>query len=608
MKIGKLQTNTVFKRALTKEEKNDFCRVMRQAKDTINGGNNDAKSILIVHEPCLPQEKSADIGIGHLTSPTSDKFFDFAKKYLGINVIEVLPPGEVQYHKIRYDYLNTYNGSGLSLGVQGIDLELLTTPEGKSLLTKQDLNEVVDENKTTQKDGFVNYELAARTQSKIKQALKKAYNNFKALNNEDKAEFEEYKTQNDDWLDKKAVYFALKIKNEGKPWQQWEENEKTLYSNVNVDKLKIIEDIKQKYADDIEFYKFKQFLAEEHLKIGRKKLNDKDMKLFGDCLIGFSEDEVWAYGNAFKKDDKGNVVYVGAPEWRIPALNYEEITKENSEAQKLLKKKVSLFAKRYDGIRFDCSWAYVSPKLSDNTVFDFNGKLLNIIEDTVKQVKGDTYNPKDLIHEFEADPKDFSIFDKSGKIKSFLDRRVKVISSVNMSDTYGTTYAMRTLGANPDSFVIGVGNHDPQPLRQIANNIPENVQGKNIFRKAGQVSILTKLFGKSYNEVNDPKNFVKYKFADPMINKNNMVFYMDVFGRNDRFDSQLNPNCNNYSQRIPANYEEAYLDAVESGYGYNPMDALAKVFEVTGLSEKFTALYGDIVKYAKIIAEKSPKS
>ena len=609
MKINSLNSTVSFKRALTKEELTDYGRVLQQARGSVGG---EGKSILIVHDTCLPQNEETDTGIGHLTSDTSGKFFDFVKSYWGINTIEVLPPGEIQL-KGNKSFYNTYNGSALSLGSQNINLELLVK---EGLLPVQEFNNVVSNNNSTKKAGLANYENVIGENTPYEDALKIAYENFvndkKPERLEEKAKFEEYKKENSDWLERKAIYYALKEKNGGRDSKDWIYIERDLYkettgkfNNAKVQQVKekYKEKIKNKYAKQIDFYMFKQYLADKHLALGRKSLNEKGMKLFGDCLIGFSQDEIWAYDSAFKKDEKGNPVYIGDPDWKLPALNYSEITKDGSAANKLLKRKVELFAKRYDGIRFDCSWSYVSPRLSDNSKYEFKDTILSIIEDTVKKVKGDNYKKEDLIHEFEAGPKDFSIMNFDKKVKSYLRDRVKVIGEAHMSDDYGTTAAMEKMGASKDSYIIGVGNHDPQPLRQIAESVPEKVDGKRVLHKLGHEKVLKKIFGVSAYELQTPEGFSQYKFAEPLMAKNQMIFYMDAFGRSERFDSQQENGENNYRYRIPEDYAKKYQEAVQSGFGYNPMDGYSKVFKTKGLDVSKSDLYKKIVQYSNILKQ-----
>ena len=88
MKIGKVQTDISFKRALTSDELTEYKKVLSEARSVANNGGN---SIFIVHDSCLPQALETDTGVGHLTSKSSSEFFDYIKTYMGVNSVEVLP-------------------------------------------------------------------------------------------------------------------------------------------------------------------------------------------------------------------------------------------------------------------------------------------------------------------------------------------------------------------------------------------------------------------------------------------------------------------------------------------------------------------------------------
>lgn len=575
-----------FKRLYTPNEEMEHNNLVKSIKSRLS---HDGKSILIINDSCLPQNPSSDIGIGHLTSKTSSDFFDFVKSTVGVNVIEVLPPGEIQIKHTK-GFFNNYNGSALSLGMQQIDLELLTEPKFNSILPMAEFEKVVAENKKTQIEGLANFENVLLENSPQNKALRVAFENFRKNSSIDKLAFEAYKKENMDWLEPKAVYSALKEKvYGGKDWTLWDNNvDKNLYDDIASEENKLrLAEIKSEYADDVEFYKFKQFIAEEHLKLGKKSLNDKGMKLFGDCLIGYSPDEVWANKTAFMSN-----VYVGKPEWKIPSLNFENIMDENSAAQKLLRRKVGLFAKRYDGIRMDCSWVYVKPKLSNGADYNFDGSLLDIIEDSVRAVNKD-FDMKNLIHEFEADPEDFSIFSSKGVVKPFLSKRVKIFSSAYMSEDYGSASFFKSISLPEDDFIIGVGNHDHQPLRQIANDVPEIIDGKRIYKKSAQRKALVSALNLQPHELTNPVDFAKAKFAEPLIAKNNMVFYVDLFGKAERFDSQQYNTWKNYRLRMPYAFKKTYFEAIQEGYGYNYVDAGIKALKVKGLN---SAEDNDLIK------------
>ena len=152
----------------------------------------------------------------------------------------------------------------------------------------------------------------------------------------------------------------------------------------------------------------------------------------------------------------------------------------------------------------------------------------------------------------------------------------------NNGDVWGSNDAFLKRGWSPDEFVIGVGNHDPQPLRQIANNVRDlTVEEGNQFHKEPAIAPLARILKLNPADLQDPVEFAKAKWAEPMSAKNNQMFYMDVFGREERFDMQnLNEKYPEriYAYKIPENYRELYHQAAKEGYGFNIMDSLEKVF------------------------------
>ncbi len=71
---------------------------------------------------------------------------------------------------------------------------------------------------------------------------------------------------------------------------------------------------KEQYKDEIEFYKFKQFIARKTLEEGKAIVNSQGMDFTGDCIIGFSWVEQQVFPDAFLDKSIG----IG---WGLPALN-----------------------------------------------------------------------------------------------------------------------------------------------------------------------------------------------------------------------------------------------------------------------------------------------
>lgn len=577
MRISNIQSTTTFKRALTQEELTDYKKVLAEAK---NVTGQTGKSIFIMPSSCLPQAKELNTGVGHIASKKAQEYYEFMSNYLGCNVVEDLPIGQVTP---SHGFYSAYKSSALGLGNHLICPELLVTKEYENILTQEELSEIVNGNKSPEKETIANFKNVIDTDGAQNQVLKKAHNRFKKLDNssELKSRYQKFVKENSDWLN---------------------------FARTN--------------EPDIDFYKFKQFLAEEHLQKGKEELNKKGLKLAGDCQIGFSADEVKAFPNAFKKNH-----FIGMPGWGLPALNYDNILDETSAAHKLLKRKIQLNAKRYDVIRFDVGWAYVTPIITpegEKQVLEKNRKylgdsLLKHIENWVKEVKGADFDLKNLIYEFDAGAEDFKAFE-GNKLIQPLQNRVKIYGSTYMHNTNGDKWgynrAFLDRGWSPDEFILGVGNHDPQPLRQIAEGTPEKIKFydeatkdfiiKEECHKQDAIKPLSEELKISAEKLQNPVEFSKAKFAEPMMAKNNQYFYMDVFGRAERFDLQgfnttQHPH-RNYAYKVPENFEKAYCTALEEGFGFNVMDSFDKVFKAKGYDKTHSDLYSKIIKYKQILS------
>ena len=576
MKISAINNNISFGRSLhSGQELEDFNHLREECKSLTT---QTGKSIFIVHDACLPQSPGKNTGVGNLSSQESLEFFKYMKPYLGYNMVEVLPQGQVASCNGLYC---AYAGSALSLGNHQINPELLTTDEFEHLLTTEEFNQIVKANTSSEKDYLVNYKNVMDNDGEQNKVLKIAHKRFKNLTQESplKVKYIQFINENSDWLE-----------------------------------------IPRTNEPDLDFFKFKQFLAEEHLKIGKKQLNDIGVKLCGDCLIGFSRDEVNAFPKAFKKDH-----FIGDPSWHLPALDYDSITDPNSDAAKLLKRKVQLYAKRYDAIRFDVGWAYIAPVVTpkgEKKILPENKKylgdtVLKFIENSVKEIKGEDFDLHNLMYELDADPETFTFFKPNSSDQIDATKgRVKILGTTYMhwDDNlgWGMNSAYLQRGWSPDEYVLGTGNHDPQPLKQIAKDISEKIllpDGKIIesAHKQSAVRALAKIFHMPEETLQNPIEFAKVKWAEPMRSKNMQMFYMDVFGREERFDMQgfnttVHPR-KNYAYKIPYDYKTAFQNSLKEGFGFNIMDSFERLFRLMGLDQKRNDLYQKIIKYRDILLE-----
>ena len=564
-----------FKRRLKPSEETEYAEVLKNAKSIAchNKTGKDERVLLILPASSMPQKSENNTGIGNLASEEGQKFIDFAKKYWGINEIQLLPMG--QFHKSTNDgSFPIYSGTSMNLGNHVINL--------KDFLSEENFKKVVKNNNINDKVNFNNIIEPDTISEKL---LKELMNN---LPSDLKAEFNNYKKNCTETFERKCLYRAFREIYNNPDYKKWNEIDRSLFNENIVNneiRNKRIEEIKQLKSETIEFYKFKNFLAEKSLQKAKTKLNSKGIKLNGDLICGFAYDEVWARPSAFLDGYSLN-------KWNLPVLNWD-----SPEAENILREKVDFYAKTFDGFRIDASWTYYAPVIKNkaNEQFSkiYNGeKFLNIIDEETKKVKGNNFDLKGITHEFAADPdKEFNIF-LGNKLKSVAENRVKIYTSDTLKDDCGTAkHYLERLGWKDDYLIIGATNHDSKKMKV----------------KSEQVEELSKILKIPKAKLNNLSEFIKAKFAEPLRAKNIMLQFTDALG----LPVQMNYNKDNklnWVAKVPENYEQIYFDSLRNGYAYNPMDALEKQFVAQGLDKTNKKLFKKIVKYRKILQEKEGSS
>ena len=551
-----------FERRLRRSEEAEYSNVLNQGRNVCIGDNSAGKkNILIVPASSLPNKT----GVGSLNSPESREFFDFARKYWGINEIQILPIGRYPQYKGQYPF---YSGSSMDLGEQVIDIQ--------KYVSNEDFNEVVRHNTIKDRVNFSNVIDSNSVQEKV---LRKLFESGKY-----QKELETFKAENRQRLEPKALYQALGELNNSFDYKNWNYTDKNLYNRSAVSKKEFearLGEVRKLKGFEMDFYYFKQFLAEDSLKKAHQELNKKGIKLDGDMLCGFSRDEVWANPKAFLPDTQ-----IG---WSLPALNLD-----SKEGQNLLRDKVRFFAQRYDGIRIDASWTYANqPQIKNGKIIrrkDYADKILNIIDDEFKKVKGSEFDSKNIMHEFAADINDFNIFD-GFKLKPYTKDRVKIYTSDYLSENWGTNKIFLEKGWDKNSFILGARNHDSGKI-QVSDE---------------QVKTLSEILKIPEEKLKEPKEFTKAKLAEPMSAKYNMIYFADALNIDKQFQGNADSSLN-YTTLIPNDYQDKYFSSLTKGQGYNPMDALEKSFKAKGLDKTEPELFNKIVKYRKILEKKEKQT
>ncbi|SHI13474.1 4-alpha-glucanotransferase [Sporobacter termitidis DSM 10068] len=142
----------------------------------------------------------------------------------------------------------------------------------------------------------------------------------------DAGAFEEFCRENAYWLDDDALYWTLKEKNGGLPWQDWPEDERTREN---------LEALFEEHRDGITRHKKTQFRRQRCWLAAKQYANSRGVSIIGDLPVYAAPDgaDVWTHQSLFRLDEKGNAALHGgvppdyfSPEgqdWGNPLYDWE---------------------------------------------------------------------------------------------------------------------------------------------------------------------------------------------------------------------------------------------------------------------------------------------
>lgn len=248
-------------------------------------------------------------------------------------------------------------------------------------------------------------------------SLEKSFDNFKTLPADSalKVKYNEF-NEKYPYLQNYGMYEALSKKHGTDNYKEWSklDQEVVIYDGYKKPSEEVVARRTElmgdkKFSNDVEFYKYGQFIAKGQHQERKKELNDNGIKLFGDCLIGFSDKDMAIFRPAFeegktlgaagdditaktkeeleskiaqkqienpsnqykimeKGPDDENYRAMVFDNWGSPCLDFKKLgTPDNlGPAGKLLKQKFDVFLDNYDGARIDAGWQLSNPCSSIN--------------------------------------------------------------------------------------------------------------------------------------------------------------------------------------------------------------------------------------------------
>ena len=285
---------------------------------------------ILMHITSLP----GPYGVGTM-GKQAFAFVDFLKA-AGQSYWQILPLTPTGYGDSPYQSCSTFAGNHYL-----IDLEELIR---EGLLKKQEV-EPIDWCWSHTKADF------GRLYNNRLKVLRLAYNRFRDT---DEA-FAKFRADNDSWLPDFAMFMALKAKNMGKPWYEWDEGVKMRRSEAMTAAW-------EELGDDCMFYCFVQYLFYRQWNALHAYAAENGIRIIGDVPIYVPLDsvEVWSNPEMFQLDETLTPkVVAGCPPdafsedgqlWGNPIYDWEKM---KADGFTWWLRRLAAAGKLYDVVRMD---------------------------------------------------------------------------------------------------------------------------------------------------------------------------------------------------------------------------------------------------------------
>lgn len=168
-------------------------------------------------------------------------------------------------------------------------------------------------------------------------------------------DFHAFVRENAYWLEDYALYMAVKTSFDSVCWVEWDED-------IRTRRPEAIEAYREKYAEEIRFYQFQQYMFHIQWKQLKKYANDRGIRIIGDIpiYVAFDSSDAWANPRLFQFDESCNPVAVaGCPPdafsatgqlWGNPLYDWDY---HKSTGYEWWMKRLEVCFRMYDVVRID---------------------------------------------------------------------------------------------------------------------------------------------------------------------------------------------------------------------------------------------------------------
>jgi 4-alpha-glucanotransferase len=430
----------------------------------------------------------------------------------------------------------------------------------------------------------------------------------------------DFQTANSLWLERDALYGALFEAHGGQSWRQWTDEagpapiDRRLWNAGPVEEAAMRgrrAELAKRHAKRLERYGFIQLLAhEQHARL-RAYCGELNLKLYADLQIGVSDQDAWSYGSLFLRGYR-----MGAPPsrtnpdgqpWGFMVLDpkqYHDGDGGEGPVLRFLNARMRKVHAEYDGVRVDhpqgwtAPWVYRSdiadpfeavqngarlfsapdlpdhprlrqfalshpdqldrsvPRHSDNWVKDLTEEQVTRYATLFTHLA-----PRGIEGQHEVMCEVLSTMPYP--LRRVMERyglgRFRVLQNANPNDPYDV---YRSDNAQPSDWIM-LGNHDTRPIWRLARKWCESGEARDRAADLAQRLMPYEAARPGWIEhfATRPGALVHALFADMLHSKarNIMVFVSDMLGVEQRYNTPGTVSDDNWSLRVPPDFEGYYL-------------------------------------------------
>jgi len=590
--------------------------------------------LLGIHDPAFPSLADEETGRG---TPYSDGAHGFLRyvRGLGFTGIQLGPQGIV-----AVDNPSPYDGTVFSRSRFSIALlPLVRGDGGEPLVSAATLRQIA----AAAPDGpRVSNREAAEAQQR---ALDETIASFRSGRAPGTAgRLASFRQQHREWLERDALYEPLCRDHGESHWRNWQRDgaaspDQRLFRPSPGEEARAQRrrrELLSAHAEPVEIYAFLQLLAHEQHAELRRRAARIGLRLYGDVQIGYSERDAWALRSLFLRGYR-----MGAPPsrtnpdgqpWNYPVLDprqYREADATPGPALRMLQARLAKLFGEFDGLRLDhphglvCPWVYRSgsadplhavqtgarlfaapelpdhpelaafaiptpaqlerglPRHADRWVRDLDEAQVDryaLLFDAVVAAAGRAGRPvSDLVCEV--------LSTQPEPLRRVMQRyrlgRFRVTQKANLGDPADV---YRGENARPEDWIM-VGNHDTPPVWRVAAAWSEPAARSQADYLAGRLSIpASEREAWAARLVADRGALAQAKLADLFVGpaRNVMVFFTDLLGFEEPYNRPGVVSEENWTLRVPRDYERLYRERLAAGRAFDIPRALAAALRARG--------------------------